>query len=245
VGLPRTGTTLIERILSSHPEVASAGESQNFAVLVKRAAATRSPRVLDLETLDRSMAVDFEALGRDYVAQTRPDARPRFVDKMPLNFLYLGHIARALPGARIVMLRRDPRDAGLSLFRQPFAAGFSYYDFTLDLQDVARYVAAYEGLVQHWRSVLPGRVLELRYESLVAEPEREIRRLLAHCRLEWAPECLEFEQNATPVATASAVQVRRGLSPAGVGRWRRYERELAPMLALFRTLGVGCPGPLE
>lgn len=245
VGLPRTGTTLVERILSSHPAVASAGESQNFAVLLKRAAGTRSPRLLDLETLDRSMSVDFTPLGREYVARTRPDTRPRFVDKMPLNFLYLGHIAQALPGARIVVLRRDPRDAGLSLFRQPFATGFSYYDFALDLQDVARYVAAYERLVPHWRSVLPGRMLELRYESLVAEPERQIRRLLEHCSLDWAPECLDFEQNATPVATASAVQVRRGLTKSGIGRWRRYERELAPMLELFRTLGVECPGPLE
>jgi hypothetical protein len=246
VGLPRTGTTLVERILSTHPDVASAGESQNFGVLLKRATGSRSPRVLDEDTIARADTVDFAALGREYLKRTKPDAvKPRFVDKMPLNYFYLGHIARALPAARFVVLRRDPRDTGLSLFRQLFATRFSYYGFALDLRDIARYYAAFDRLVRHWRTVLPGRVLELQYEALVREPTEESGRLLAHCRLPWDPAVVEFQHNPAAVATASAVQVRQPLNAASVGRWRRYESQLAPMIETLASLGVELPGSLE
>jgi tetratricopeptide (TPR) repeat protein len=246
VGLPRTGTTLVERIFSTHPDVASAGESQNFGVLLKRATGSRSPRVLDEDTITRADTVDFAALGREYLERTKPDAaKPRFVDKMPLNYFYLGHIARALPAARFVVLRRDPRDTGLSLFRQLFATRFSYYGFALDLRDIARYYAAFDRLVRHWCAVLPGRVHELRYETLVREPTEECRRLLVHCRLPWDPAVVGFEHNPAPVATASAVQVRQPLNAASVGRWRRYESQLAPLIETLASLGVALPGSLE
>jgi tetratricopeptide (TPR) repeat protein len=247
VGLPRTGTTVVERILTSHVDVASVGESPNFGVLLKRATGSRSQRVLDEATILRSDQVDFDALGREYLASTRPvaAAKLRFVDKTPLNFFYLGHIARALPAARLVVLRRDPRDTGLSLFRQLFATRFSYYGFALDLRDIARYYAAFDRLVAHWADVLPGQVLEVQYEALVKAPVAESRRLFAYCGLAWDPAVIEFERNPAPVATASAVQVRQPLNAASVGRWRRYESQLAPLVETLAGLGVRLPGSLE
>ncbi len=243
VGMPRTGTTLVERILSSHSQVASAGESQNFGVLLKRACQTPSPRVLDEATLAQSLRVDLQALGRDYVERTRPAGRsqPRFIDKMPLNFFYLGHIARALPAASIVVLRRHPLDTGLSNFRQLFATGFSYYDYARDLRDIGRYYAQFERLIAHWQGTLPGRVHEVRYEALVAEQRAETGRLLAHCRLPWEEACMRFERNEGAVATASAVQVRQPLYASSVGRWRRYRRHLQPLIDELATAGVKLP----
>ena len=243
VGLPRTGTTLVERILSSHSQVASAGESQNFGVLLKRACQTPSPQVLDEATLAQSLRVDLQALGRDYIERTRPagQPQPRFVDKMPLNFFYLGHIARALPAASIVVLRRHPLDTGLSNFRQLFATGFSYYDYARDLRDIGRYYAQFERLIAHWQATLPGRVHEVRYEALVAGQRAETERLLAHCRLPWEEACLHFELNASAVATASAVQVRQPLYASSVGRWRRFERHLQPLIDELVTAGVKLP----
>ncbi|HEX9207664.1 MAG TPA: sulfotransferase [Steroidobacteraceae bacterium] len=239
VGMPRTGTTLVERILSSHSQVASAGESQNFGVLLKRATGTPSPRVLDEATLQRSRSADFAELGRRYVEQTRPSpGRPRFVDKMPLNFFYLGAIARALPDASLVVMRRNPLDAGLGNFRQLFATHFRYYDYALDLRDIARYYAAFDRLVAHWRRVLPGRVHEIAYERLVSDPQGETERLLQHCGLAWEAGCLEFEKNPAPVSTASAVQVRRPLETGGIGRWRRFERQLQPLIAELQHVGI-------
>jgi Flp pilus assembly protein TadD len=244
VGMPRTGTTLVERILSSHTQVSSAGESQNFGVLVKRATGTSSSRVLDTDTLERSTAIDLPALGTEYVARTRPDAeRARFVDKLPLNFFYVGHIVRALPDASIVVVRRAPLDTCLSNFRQLFALGYSYYDYAYDLLDTGRYFVLFDRLIAHWRRVFPGRVHEISYEALVADQRTETARLLQHCRLPWQDGCLTFERNAAAVATASAVQVRRSLHGDFVGRWRRYERELEPLVALLESAGIDALQP--
>ena len=237
VGMPRTGTTLVERILASHSQVASAGESQNFGVLLKRVVGTSSPRVLDVETIGRSLSVDLAAVGRAYVEQTRPGVEPRFVDKMPLNFFYLGHIAHALPNARLVVVRRHPLDTCLSNFRQLFALGFSYYDYAYDLLDTGRYYIAFDRLIAHWRRVLPGRVHEIGYENLIADQRAETERLLDHCGLDWQDGCLAFERNPAAVATASAVQVREPLYARAVGRWRRYEQELQPLIRLLADQG--------
>jgi tetratricopeptide (TPR) repeat protein len=241
VGLPRSGTTLVDRILSSHPQVTSAGELSNFALLLKRATGTASSFVLDEDTLAAAARVDMARLGADYVASTRPltGATPRFVDKMPLNVLYAGLIHQALPNARIVCLRRDPMDVCLSNFRQLFATGFSYYNYSYDLADVARYYVGFDRLVAHWRSVLPpDRFTEIAYEGLVASQEATTRELLAFCGLPWDPRCLAFHENAAPVATASSVQVRQPLYASSVGRWRRYGEGLAPMRDVLAAAGL-------
>jgi len=240
LGMPRTGTTLVERILSSHPSVFSAGELTNFGLMLKRAARTPSNRVLDAETLAAGAQVDPDALGRAYVDSTRPRTgqTARFIDKMPLNFFYAPLILRALPNAKIVCLRRNPLDTCLSNYRQLFATSFSYYNYSYDLLDTGRYYAEFAALTKLWRENLPENYLEIRYEDVVDETEREARRLLEFCELPWDARCLDFQDNKAPVATASSVQVRQPIYRTAVERWRHYERELGPLRSLLAAEGV-------
>ncbi|MBB3693823.1 sulfotransferase [Sphingomonas sp. BK580] len=241
VGMPRTGTTLVDRILSSHGEVESAGELQALPLAVKAAAGTRGRRVLDPETVQAAAHADPGAIGRDYLARAAPHVpghRARFVDKFPGNFLYLGLIARALPGAAIVCLRRDPLDTVLANFRNLFAVGSRYYDYSYDLLDTAAYYQRFDRLMALWRAALPGRVLELGYEALVDDQAGETRRLLDHCGLGWSDACLDFQANAAPVSTPSAAQVRRPLYRDAVGRWRRHAAALEPARAFLRQHGI-------
>ena len=225
IGLPRTGTTLVDRILSSHADVASAGELNTFAGLIKDLAQTPSNKVLDVETLNKVLGVDLGKLGRNYIEATRNLARgaPRFTDKMPLNFFYAGLIHKALPNAKIVALRRDPTDSCLSNYRQLFSTAYSYYNYSLDLDDTATYYKAFDKLMTHWQSVLPAdRFMELHYEDIVHAQEKETRRLLSFCGLPWDEACLRFHENTAPVSTASSVQVRQPLYSGSIGRWKRY-----------------------
>jgi tetratricopeptide (TPR) repeat protein len=241
VGLPRTGTTLVERILSSHPAVESLGELANFGLLVKRMTATPSNLVLEPETLTAGRDLDPGALGHaflDSVAGLR-GGKPRFVDKMPLNVVYAGLIHRALPNARIVCLRRHPMDSCLANYRQLFATNIPTYDYALDQEDLGRYYLGFDGLVAHWRAVLPpDRFIEVAYEDLVYAQESETRRLLSFCGLPWDPACLDFHENAAPVATASSVQVRQPLYATSIGRWRAYGEGLAPLRRILEAGGL-------
>lgn len=236
VGMPRTGTTLVDRILSSHRDVSSAGELQAMPVAVKRLAGTASRTVIDPQTVGASGRIDPESLGEAYLAQAshhRTEETPRFTDKLPANFLYVGHIARALPNARIVCLRRNPMDTVWSNYKNLFARQSSYYGYSYDLMDTARYYARFDRLMALWDRLYPGRVLQLSYERLVADQEGESRRLLDHCGLPWDERCLDFHRNGSAVATPSAAQVRRALNAEGVGKWRRYEQQLAPVRRFF------------
>lgn len=240
IGMPRTGTTLVDRILGSHPDVHAAGELPNFGFLLKRLSGSRSRALLDADTLSRAAAIDPARLGQAYIDSTRPGTghTPRFTDKLPHNFLYAGHIARALPNARIVCLRRDPVDTCLSNFRQLFSQGSQHYDYSFDLLDTGRYYLQFERLMAHWRQVLPGRILSLDYEDIVDDQEACTRRLLEFCGLSWHEACLAFERNQAPVATASVVQVREPLYRTAIRRWKRYEPQLAELIALLREGGV-------
>jgi tetratricopeptide (TPR) repeat protein len=241
VGMPRTGTTLVERILSSHPAVFSAGELTNFSLAVKRAAGTPSNRVLDVETLEAAARVDARALGAAYLDSTRPRTgrTPRFIDKMPLNFFYAALIHRSLPNAKIICLRRNALDACLSNYRQLFATAFEYYDYALDLLDTGRYYVRFDALARLWRDTIrDASYTEVRYEDVVEHTEREARRLIELCGLEWDPRCLAFDENATPVATASSVQVRQPIYRTAVERWRHYEHEIEPLRRLLADAGV-------
>ncbi|MEG3165283.1 sulfotransferase [Sphingomonas sp. PB2P19] len=241
IGMPRTGTTLVDRILSSHHDVESAGELQAMPLAVKAAGGTRSRTVLDPETLRAASRADPGAIGRDYLARAAahmPGARPRFVDKFPGNFVYVGMIARALPNARIVCLRRNPMDTILANFRNLFAIGSRYYDYSYDLLDIAAYYQRFDQLMTLWRQALPGRVLDLSYESLVDNQREETARLLAHCGLDWSDACLDFHANAAPVSTPSAAQVRRPLYRDAVDRWRIHADALAPARAFLIRHGI-------
>jgi tetratricopeptide (TPR) repeat protein len=239
VGMPRTGTTLVERILASHSAVFAAGELHNFPLQVKRLTGTASSEVLDEETLMASPRVDPAALGRAYIDSTRPRTghTARFVDKLPLNFLYLGLIRLALPNAKLVCLRRDPMDTCLSNYRQLFATSFTYYHFSYDLLDCGRYYLRFDHLMRHWQAVMPGAVHEVRYEKLVAEPERCARELLAFCGLPWEQQCLDFHRQLGSVATASAAQVRQPIYRDAVNRWQRYGEALQPLYELLSSAG--------
>ena len=240
VGMPRTGTTLVERILSSHPSVFSAGELTNFGLVLKRATRTLSNRVLDAETLAAAASTDAAAVGAAYVESTRPRTgnTERFIDKMPLNFFYAPLIQRALPSAKIICLRRNPLDTCLSNYRQLFATSFSYYNYAYDLLDTGRFYSAFHSLTNLWRDTMPANYLEVRYEDVVDDTEREARRLLAFCELPWDPRCLAFQENAAPVATASSAQVRQPIYRSGIERWRRYEKQIEPLRALLTSEGV-------
>jgi tetratricopeptide (TPR) repeat protein len=240
VGMPRTGTTLVERILSSHPEVYSAGELSNLALAVKSAARTPSSLVLDVATLDASRRLDARAVGEAYVASTRPRTgrTPRFVDKMPFNFFYAGIIHRILPNAKVICLRRNPLDACLSNYRQLFGTAFSYYDYAYDLLDTGRFYLQFDALARRWRDTIPANYTEVRYEDVVEHTEREARRLVAFCGLDWDPRCLDFDSNAAPVATASSVQVRQPIYRTALERWRKYANEIEPLRKLLADAGA-------
>jgi tetratricopeptide (TPR) repeat protein len=241
VGMPRTGTTLVDRILASHPQIESVGELQALPLAVKAASRTRSRTVLDPETILATAHGDPAAIGRDYLARAAHHRRTqtrRFVDKFPGNVFYAGIAARALPNATIVCLRRHPMDTILANFRNLFAIGSRYYDYSYDLLDIAAYYVRFDRLMAFWREALPGRILELSYEALVEDQEGQSRRLLAHCGLDWSDDCLNFHAHSGPVSTPSAAQVRRPIYRDSVARWRTHSTALAPVRAYLEAQGI-------
>lgn len=242
MGLPRTGTTLVERILSSHPEVHAAGELENFGVALERLSGANSPVMLSPDVIRRAGGISWETLGEVYIASTRPATgmKPRFVDKLPHNFLYAGFIARALPNARIICLRRHPLDSCLSNFREPFSETSPLHGYSFDLLDTGRYYILFDRLMAHWQRVLPGRILEMDYETLVTTQEASTRQLLEHCGLPWNEACLHFERNQAPSTTASSVQVRAPMHRDAVRRWTKYGKHLEELRSLLTDAGIDC-----
>jgi tetratricopeptide (TPR) repeat protein len=238
VGLPRSGTTLVDRILSSHSAVRSAGELNDFALaLVARVRGENGQAQLPRRDLvARSAHIDFGALGREYLTRARGVAgEGTFTDKMPLNYLYCGIIHQALPDAKIVHLTRHPLAAGYAMFKTLFKDG---YPFSYDLGDIARYYVAYRRLMRHWDAVMPGVIHHVEYEKLVADQLGETRRLLEFCGLEWQQACLDFHQNASATTTASAAQIRRPMYDSSVAQWRHYATQLQPLHDHLTAAGI-------
>ena len=231
VGLPRSGSTLIEQILASHSQVEGTMELPELISIsraLKREGGNDPAQTYydQLATLD---AAAVRALGERYLERTRIQRKtglPFFVDKMPNNFLHAGLIHLALPNARIVDARRHPLGCCLSAFKQHFARG---QNFTYDLADVGRYYRDYVGLMAHFDRVLPGRVHRVIYEEMVDDTEREVRRLLDYCGLPFEDGCLRFFENERPVRTASSEQVRQPIYKSGVDQWRHYDVFLDPL----------------
>ena len=240
LGMPRSGTTLVERIVSSHPQVQSAGELLNFGMAIKHLSGSATGSLIDLDTVHQSRNLDWTKLGEMYLTSTRPvtGQKQRFIDKLPHNFLYAGWIASALPKATIICLRRNPVDTCLSNFRQLFAPKSPYFDYSFDLLDTGRYYVLFDRLMKHWQRVLPGRILEVHYETLVVEQERTSRQIIQFCRLPWDDRCLQFERNPAPVATASAVQVRAPMYRDALQRWKKYGATLNPLIELLRDAEI-------
>ncbi len=241
IGMPRSGTSLVEQILASHPAIHGAGELQVLEHVVNRVTLPDGRPVPYPLLAEVAGPDDLAELGRRYLDQVSGLAGDavRLVDKMPLNFLYAGLIALALPGARIVHCRRDALDCCLSNYTRLFQ---DQNVFAYDLEELGRFHRAYQRLMAHWRSVLPpDRFLELDYEALVAEPEVQARRLLAFCGVAWDPASLDFHRNRRRVTTASAVQVRRPIHSDAVGRGQALAEHLAPLVQALRGDGSARP----
>jgi hypothetical protein len=238
VGMPRTGSTLVDRILSTHRDVFGAGELPDFTLAVVSAVRRQLGRdAARQELIDTAVKLDVTALGSDYLRRTRPRTghTPRFTDKLPINYLYAGLIARALPQARIVHVTRDPVATCYGIYKVLFEQG---YPFSYDLIELADYYAGYRRLMDHWHASLPGRIIDFSYEALVADPATQVARLLQSVGLSWQSECLRFHSNPAPVATASAAQVRRPIYSSSIALWRHYERELQPLITRLRSAGI-------
>ncbi|MBK9161021.1 MAG: sulfotransferase [Nitrosomonadales bacterium] len=232
VGMPRSGTTLLEQILSSHPAVHGAGELMYLNEAIMGLAGDSGKPFPDF--VPCLLAEDFARLGATYTErlwQLAPDAL-RITDKMPANFFYIGMIRLAMPNARIIHAMRDPMDSCFSNYARLFN---DTMEFAYDLGTLGRYYVRYIKLMRHWHDVLPqGTILDLRYEDMVADTEGQARRILDYVGLPWDDECLAFHRNKRHVKTASVAQVRKPIYKTSVARWQRFEKHLAPLLEIVR-----------
>ncbi len=242
VGLPRSGSTLIEQILASHSQVEGTQELATLQQMVHHLLG-RDPDLDDPrypKILAEMSAADFRARGEQYLEETRyyragkllpggaAQPVPYFIDKMPNNFRHVGLIHLILPNARIIDARREPMACCFSNLKQLFARG---QEFTYSIEDIARYYRTYLQLMRHWDSVLPGRVLRIQHEDVVQDLEGNVRRVLAFCGLEFEPACVEFHKTARSVRTASSEQVRQPLNRDGLEQWKHFEPWLEPLKA--------------
>lgn len=228
IGQPRTGTTLVERILTARDDVHSAGELPQFGMNLKRMSGTKQSNMITAETVNAAAKLDANILGEAYMQSTRSlrSDLPRFVDKLPLNYLYAPLIAAALPNAKIVHITRDPMDSCFSSYKQLFAEAY-YHSY--DQGEMARHHMRYRNLMEHYRKVLGDKMIDVAYEDVVADMEGQSRRLINYLELDWQDASLEFHKQKTAVTTASAAQVREKAHSRSVGRWRQYENELTIM----------------
>ncbi len=235
VGMPRSGTTLIEQILAAHPEVHGAGELQLLQSMVDQISGPDHVPLGYPQLIEATAPEDLPRLARYYLERVSVLApgKARIVDKMPVNFLYAGLIHALFPNARIIHCRRDPVDTCLSCYTKNFSGEQT---FTYDLAELGRFYRGYERLTAYWASVLPtDRWTEVDYEAVVDDLEGEARRLVGFCGLEWDEACLSFHKLERPVRTASVTQVRQKIYTSSVGRWKRYAPHLAPLLS---ALGI-------
>lgn len=237
VGLPRSGTTLLERILTGLPGARSNGETDHFArTLLTSPPARRGTDPGALDVFARAAAVDWDAVAAGYarLADTGT-AHELIIEKQPMNYLYLGAIHRALPQARLVLVSRSPLDSCFSMYRTLFGEA---YQFTYDLQDLARYYAAYCRLIEHWREAFGESIHEVHYEELVSDPARTGAALARACGLQWHDCAVDVEKNAAVCLTQSAAQVRRPIYRSSTGHWRHYRTHLEPLIEALRRHGV-------
>jgi tetratricopeptide (TPR) repeat protein len=235
VGLPRSGSTLLEQILSSHSLVDATHELPEVGRLIQQINRDSKDKITYPEAVSAFDDVAWAALGRSYIDATRQyrHQAPRFIDKNPNNFASIGLLSIALPNARFVNARRYPLDTCLSCYKQLFARG---QPFTYDLTELGEYYLEYARVMAHWHAVLPGRVLDVHYESVVADQGGQARRLLEFCGLPWEDACLRYYETERAIRTASSEQVRLPIYDSSVGIWRRYERELAPLIEILRPV---------
>lgn len=237
VGMPRTGTTLVERILAGHSQLVSIGEFTEFPRLYGMRLREEFARDTTRSPSEASLDIDFAALGKAYCAAARELAgeAPGFVDKLPWNFLYCGYILAALPNARLIHLTRHPLDTCYAIYKTLF---FGAYRFSYDLDELASYYISYRRHMAHWHAVMPGRILDVSYEALVREPEPQVRRIIEYCGLPWEVSVLDFHRQEGASMTASAMQVRQPMYTDSIDSWRRAEAGFAPLKARLEAAGI-------
>ena len=236
LGLPRSGSTLIEQILASHSQVEGTSELPHLGRVATSLNRNRADGINYPHAVRELRPSHLRALGQEYLARARlhrHTGAPRFVDKMPNNFPTIGFLHLALPNARIVDARRHPLDATLGCYRQLFARGQT---FVYDLTDIGEYFLEYQRMMDHWHDVLPGRVLTVQYEELVNDFDNQVRRLLDHCGLPWEDSCVRFNETDRPVRTASSEQVRQPLHTRSVHFWRNYEKHLGELIEVLEPV---------
>jgi tetratricopeptide (TPR) repeat protein len=233
LGMPRAGTTLVEQIVASHPAVHGAGELGEFPRLVAQVMGRKAGLPKPEPFPGREAARDVAARHLRTLVQLGNEAS-RVTVKLPENVFYLGLLAELFPRARAIYCRRDPRDVCLSCYFH----NFQHMDFAFSFEDVAVYYRQYERLMAHWRCVLPIPIYQVRYEDLLADQEGVTRGLISYCGLPWDERCLRFHNSSRPVQTASTVQVRRPLTGKSAGRWKHYQKHLAPLLEALKANGV-------
>ena len=229
LGMPRTGTTLFERILGNHPQITPCGELTDFKIQLQWVADTPLPVQLHPGFGELVSKIDFQLLGDRYLEKTRhlAEGRPLFSDKMPLNCLYAGLILKAIPHAKIIHLRRHPMDTCFSNLKELFA--HHHYAYSYDLLECANHYRNYSRLMQHWQAIAPGRILDVHYERLVTQPESEAKRVQEFLGLPEAEGVTDILANKRITTTASTLQLRQPIHGKNLGAWKRYETQLEPM----------------
>jgi hypothetical protein len=238
LGMPRTGSTMVERIISSHSQVQSAGELSTLSVEMVKMVNECNQSVDRLALPAHAAALPMQELGQRYLDGVAParDGSPRFVDKLPLNSLNIGLIHGAFPNASIIHVIRNPMDTCYAIYKYLFKHG---YPFSYDLAELANYYAHYVALMDHWRAVLPaGRIYDIHYEQVVTDLAGEARKLIDHLGLAWEQGCEDFHASEHATTTGSASQVRQPVYQSSVGKWRRYEKQLEPLSNALAERGV-------
>ena len=227
LGMPRSGSTLIEQILSSHPDIFGAGELSFTRRIVQTKMSSNLDSMIPY-TASRLKIDDVAKMGNEYVTRIRKLApKAKFItDKMPANFLFIGMIKLMLPNAKIIHSVRSPEDTCLSIFKQNF---IGTHDYAYDMTELGQYYRLYSDIMNHWHTQFPGVIYDIKYEHLIANQEDETRKLLKFCNVEWDDNCLNFHKTARDVHTASNVQVRQSIYSSSVAGWRRYEKQLQPL----------------
>jgi len=236
VGMPRTGTTILERVLGNHPDVTTCGELNDFRVQMQWVARMRMPVHLDGRIGAMLEKMDFTVLGRRFLEKTSwlTEGKQFYSDKHPNNFLYAGMMLRAMPHARVINLRKSPMDACFSNLKELFAP--HYYPYSYTLPELAHHYRNYSRLMQHWHSIAPGRILDVRYEDLVSEPEKQAKRIQKFLGLPQVKGVADITANKKVSTTASTLQIRQPIHARNVGSWKRYKKQLAPMEVLLKDL---------
>lgn len=239
VGMPRTGTTLAERILARNEDVTAGGEFNDFSNAMRSVinAHIAAHPGQGLSPLTAALEADYDRMGQLYIERVQGmiGEPKRFTDKLPFNFLYCGLIGKALPNARIVHLVRDPMDTCFAVYKTLFNQA---YFFSYKLEEIADYYIAYRALMAHWHAVMPGQILDVSYEALVADPVAEGKRMAEHCGLLWSDDMAAVEKSESASTTASAAQVRERIYTSSVGNWRNFEKHLAPLKDKLAAAGL-------